>query len=702
MNSAEHQNKQHFNNEPGQISLLIGIQNVQLEMMNLLQNLQDDVSNMRIELSKISKKEEISIKHTSKSSRVSFAAIDDCVHLENEEKSLSQPGNEYDSISLLSYNNDDNTETETSSKRSFFFGNPSKGVESVKRSTHLQRFVNLVEDLQTGFANEQHVEKELENSIPLEFLKESINSHDRIKRRLSSCRDVMKMNFSISCDIEDFGNSSFVAQHKEKLCTSFKKTEKSFKNFAFLSADETSLLPENVMHWGKNNFSPIILKSGGIIDQFPSKQTCAFDSLSTFCFPHGLSIRIIPKCGMEGAKKLGWFGREADRFQLHAFHDINGNTTHGVAITVREVVNLPNQFVSDIKSLRLKRKYVDKITSAWSSHKLCQENIELNEAVKGTLTKAVTRWSKRLSSDSVINEEAYQEGQQHPSFKKTMLEPINHNSNERIKKPTSQLASKLAAESYKQMIDNFELGDICIVEQCYILLGTKPEHNSLLLSALQNLVNFEAPSKQDFIFDKMLACKSFVHDRHDILEEYQSKLSLPSDVNTKRINKVRKYEMIALDLNFSFPAIVYSLPLPQTSNEYGIAQLILRFKLPMLLNVLILLLLERSVLIIGDKSEDVSSCAFALLDLLKPYKWASVFLPSLSEDMIDFVTAPVPFIAAMVGKDVAALKRIEMDSRVKDERMTGLTVIDVTSCKILWTEEVEIRKNMFARVRSMM
>lgn len=283
-----------------------------------------------------------------------------------------------------------------------------------------------------------------------------------------------------------------------------------------------------------------------------------------------------------------------------------------------------------------------------------------------------------------------------------MPEPINHNSNERIKKPTSQLASKLAAESYKQMIDNFELGDICIVEQCYILLGTKPEHNSLLLSALQNLVNFEAPSKQDFIFDKMLGCKSFVHDRHDILEEYQSKLSLPSDVNTKRINKVRKYEMISLDLNFSFPAIVYSLPLPQTSNEYGIAQLILRFKLPMLLNVLILLLLERSVLIIGDKSEDVSSCAFALLDLLKPYKWASVFLPSLSEDMIDFVTAPVPFIAAMVGKDEAALKRIEMDSRVKDERMTGLTVIDVTSCKILWTEEVEIRKNMFARVRSMM
>jgi len=87
------------------------------------------------------------------------------------------------------------------------------------------------------------------------------------------------------------------------------------------------------------------------------------------------------------------------------------------------------------------------------------------------------------------------------------------------------------------------------------------------------------------------------------------------------------------------------LPLPQISNEWGVAQLILRFKLPMLLNLLLLLLLERSVLIIGENSEDVSSSAFALLDLLKPYKWSSVFLPSLAEDMIDFITSPVPFIA---------------------------------------------------------
>ena len=56
----------------------------------------------------------------------------------------------------------------------------------------------------------------------------------------------------------------------------------------------------------------------------------------------------------------------------------------------------------------------------------------------------------------------------------------------------------------------------------------------------------------------------------------------------------------------------------------------------------------------------------------------------------------------MVGKDKKSLKRIEMDDLVKHERMMGLTIIDVTSCKILWTEESEIRKVMFARVRSLM
>ena len=141
--------------------------------------------------------------------------------------------------------------------------------------------------------------------------------------------------------------------------------------------------------------------------------------------------------------------------------------------------------------------------------------------------------------------------------------------------------------------------------------------------------------------------EAFIYNRHCALDEYRYKLCSSLDVSSKssKRSSIKKYEVLTLDLDFFFPSLVYALPLPQISNEWGVAQLILRFKLPMLLNLLLLLLLERSVLIIGENSEDVSSSAFALLDLLKPYKWSSVFLPSLAEDMIDFITSPVPFIA---------------------------------------------------------
>ena len=148
--------------------------------------------------------------------------------------------------------------------------------------------------------------------------------------------------------------------------------------------------------------------------------------------------------------------------------------------------------------------------------------------------------------------------------------------------------------------------------------------------------------KLEFIFDVMSIPESFIHNRHSVLREYQSICSI--GVTSGR-STITKYEVLTPRLEFFFPSFAYAMPLPQISNEWGVAQLILRFKLPMLLNLLLLLLLERSVLIIGENSEDVSSCAFALLDLLKPYKWSSIFLPSLSEDMIDFISSPVPFIA---------------------------------------------------------
>ena len=177
---------------------------------------------------------------------------------------------------------------------------------------------------------------------------------------------------------------------------------------------------------------------------------------------------------------------------------------------------------------------------------------------------------------------------------------------------------------------------------------------------------------------------------------------MPDDVHNEFSIKNRKYSQIVLNSTIFFPSLVYSLPLPQLSNEWGVAQLILRSKLPTLVNVLILLLLERSLLIVGERSEEVSACAFALLELLQPYKWASIFLPLLPEDMIDFISSPVPFIAGMISSDKSFLKRILMDPCVKHERMNGLSIIDLADGNVLLTEKNEFKDINLVTYESMM
>lgn len=52
-------------------------------------------------------------------------------------------------------------------------------------------------------------------------------------------------------------------------------------------------------------------------------------------------------------------------------------------------------------------------------------------------------------------------------------------------------AKRLAAEAYRVMNDNTRAGDVCIIEICYVMLGTKLHEQSLVLSALQKFVDVE-------------------------------------------------------------------------------------------------------------------------------------------------------------------------------------------------------------------
>ena len=58
-------------------------------------------------------------------------------------------------------------------------------------------------------------------------------------------------------------------------------------------------------------------------------------------------------------------------------------------------------------------------------------------------------------------------------------------------KPISLHAKRLAAEAYRIMKNEDKGGDICIVEACYVMIGTKLDEQSLVLNALQKLIDVE-------------------------------------------------------------------------------------------------------------------------------------------------------------------------------------------------------------------
>jgi hypothetical protein len=123
--------------------------------------------------------------------------------------------------------------------------------------------------------------------------------------------------------------------------------------------------------------------------------------------------------------------------------------------------------------------------------------------------------------------------------------------------------------------------------------------------------------------------------------------------------------------------MVVPLPLPNVTGEWGLGRLLLTIKQDALMDLMRLLLLEQSILVIGKRADQVSCCTSALLELLKPFKWVGAFVPFIREDMLEFVTAPIPFIAGMTLQDAKGVGCIKEDPFVKEAMQTGLSIVDL-------------------------
>lgn len=142
---------------------------------------------------------------------------------------------------------------------------------------------------------------------------------------------------------------------------------------------------------------------------------------------------------------------------LSKFTDCKGETQHCVSITIRDVLSCNE--IDKLLDLRLRCKSAKVIQNFFHNCKVKKRKSNLMQDI-GNMFDKITR---RNGCD----------------FEDRTNPEIN------------AYALKQAKESYETMIENEKLGDVGVVEKCFIFIGVKPAEQSLLLCALQQLVQQE-------------------------------------------------------------------------------------------------------------------------------------------------------------------------------------------------------------------
>ena len=132
------------------------------------------------------------------------------------------------------------------------------------------------------------------------------------------------------------------------------------------------------------------------------------------------------------------------------------------------------------------------------------------------------------------------------------------------------------------------------------------------------------------------------------------------------------------------------LPLPSIGKQWGLSRLLMDIGPDSLVLMLKLLLMERSILVLGENLEEVTAIACSLLELLEPFEWRSVFLPVLPQKMLDFLNSPVPFVAGMAVNDYARVCEAEKDLRTLDAMANGMSLLNLSTNTLHITSEAEI------------
>jgi len=76
------------------------------------------------------------------------------------------------------------------------------------------------------------------------------------------------------------------------------------------------------------------------------------------------------------------------------------------------------------------------------------------------------------------------------------------------------------------------------------------------------------------------------------------------------------------------------------------------------------LLFERRIIVISSQLEKISSCVQAAVAALHPFAWHHIFIPVLPKQLIDYCSAPMPFIVGLHKSLMLPLQRMPLNEVV--------------------------------------
>lgn len=123
--------------------------------------------------------------------------------------------------------------------------------------------------------------------------------------------------------------------------------------------------------------------------------------------------------------------------------------------------------------------------------------------------------------------------------------------------------------------------------------------------------------------------------------------------------RARLEELCALQLppDISLPLLATG---PRNTDDEAIAALLKRVPPATVCALLCSLLHERRIVITGERLSDVSAAVHACAALLRPLSWQHLFLPVLPADLLEYVSAPMPFLIGLQTPVFAAVQQMRL------------------------------------------